>query len=92
MALVHKSYHLDPLESSRLSQRDLLARIFGHHEAETGHVHDEMEFEEQSADSGSDYEMDEYHQGMNLLRGARFLAIFSLALSLLVLPYRARLI
>ena len=61
MALVHTSYHANPLESSRLSQRELLARIFGHHEAESEHP---MDYEESSSDSGSDCEMEEYHEGM----------------------------
>lgn len=60
MALVHPSYHTNPLESSRLSQRELLARIFGHHEAES----EQMDYEESASDSGSDYEMEEYHEGM----------------------------
>ena len=59
MALVHTSYHANPLESSRLSQRELLARIFGHNEAED----ERMDYEESSSDSGSDYEMEEYHEG-----------------------------
>ena len=60
MALVHTSYHANPLESSRLSQRELLARIFGHHQAESEH---HMDYEEGSSDSGSDYEMEEYNEG-----------------------------
>lgn len=59
MALVHTNYHANPLESSRLSQRELLARIFGHG-AESEH----MDYEESSSDSGSDCEMEEYHEGM----------------------------
>lgn len=59
MALVHPSYHTNPLESSRLSQRELLARIFGQHEAES----EQMDYEESSSDCGSDYEMEEYHEG-----------------------------
>lgn len=62
MALVHTSFHANPLENSRLSQRELLARIFGQH-GEDEHVH-EMDYEESSSDSGSDYEMEEYHEGM----------------------------
>ena len=62
MALVHTSFHTNPLESSRLSQRELLERLFGHHEAEDEHVH-RMDYEESSSDSGSDYEMEEYHEG-----------------------------
>lgn len=62
MALVHTSFHANPLESSRLSQRELLERIFGQHEAEDEHVH-HMDYEESSSDSGSDYEMEEYHEG-----------------------------
>lgn len=60
MALVHTSYHANPLESSRLSQRELLARIFGHHQAESEH---HMDYEEGSSDSGSDYEMEDYNEG-----------------------------
>lgn len=58
MALVHTSFHANPLETSRLSQRELLARIFGQHEAGE-HA---MDFEESSSDSGSDCEM-EYNEG-----------------------------
>lgn len=57
MALVHTSFHANPLETSRLSQRELLARIFGQHEAGE-HA---MDFEESSSDSGSDCEM-EYNE------------------------------
>ncbi|XP_068717671.1 SPRY domain-containing SOCS box protein 3-like [Montipora capricornis] len=57
MALVHTNYHTNPLESSRLSQRELLARIFGHHGTEGEHNIDE----DSSSDSGSDYEMEECH-------------------------------
>ena len=60
MALVHTNYHTNPLESSRLSQRELLARIFGHHGTEGEHNIDE----DSSSDSGSDYEMEECHEGM----------------------------
>lgn len=63
MALVHTSFHANPFESSRLSQRELLERIFIQHGAEDEHVH-HMEYEESSSDSGSDYEMEEYHEGM----------------------------
>ena len=63
MALVHTSFHANPFESSRLSQRELLERIFIQHGAEGEHVH-HMEYEESSSDSGSDYEMEEYHEGM----------------------------
>lgn len=63
MALVHTSFHANPFESSRLSQRELLERIFIQHGAEDEHVH-HMDYEESSSDSGSDYEMEEYHEGM----------------------------
>ena len=62
MALVHTSFHANPFESSRLSQRELLERIFSQHGAEDEHVH-HMDYEESSSDSGSDYEMEEYHEG-----------------------------
>ena len=62
MALVHTSFHANPFESSRLSQRELLERIFSQHGAEDEHVH-HMDCEESSSDSGSDYEMEEYHEG-----------------------------
>ena len=63
MALVHTSFHANPFESSRLSQRELLERIFIQHGAEDEHVH-HMDYAESSSDSGSDYEMEEYHEGM----------------------------
>lgn len=63
MALVHTSFHANPFESSRLSQRELLERIFVQHGAEDEHVH-HMDYEESSSDSGSDYEMEECHEGM----------------------------
>lgn len=63
MALVHTSFHANPFESSRLSQREILERIFSQHGAEDDHVH-HMDYEESSSDSGSDYEMEEYHEGM----------------------------
>ena len=61
MALVHANYHTNPLENSRLSQRELLARIFGHHGTE-GEL--QSDYEDSSSDSGSDYEMEECHEGM----------------------------
>lgn len=63
MALVHTSFHANPFGSSRLSQREILERIFSQHGAEDDHVH-HMDYEESSSDSGSDYEMEEYHEGM----------------------------
>lgn len=59
MALVHTNYHTNPLESSRLSQRELLARIFGHNGAEGEHRSD---YEDSSSESGSDYEVEECHE------------------------------
>ena len=50
------------MENSRLSQRELLARIFGYPDRET--EDEPMEVEECLSDSGSDHEMDEYHKGM----------------------------
>lgn len=63
MALVHTSYYAHPLENSRLSQRELLARIFGYPDRETEDEPME-EVEECLSDSGSDHEMEEYHKGM----------------------------
>ena len=63
MALVHTSFRANPFESSRLSQRELLERIFSQHGADDEHVH-HMDYEESSSDSGSDYEMEECHEGM----------------------------
>ena len=61
MALVQTSFYANPLETSRLSQRELLARIFGHQEA-SEHAHG-MDFEESFSDSGSDHEMEECNEG-----------------------------
>lgn len=61
MALVHTSFYANPLETSRLSQRELLARIFSRQEA-SEHVRG-MDFEENSSDSGSDHEMEEFNEG-----------------------------
>ena len=63
MALVHTSFRANPFESSRLSQRELLERIFSQHGDDDEHVH-HMDYEESSSDSGSDYEMEESHEGM----------------------------
>lgn len=63
MALVHTSFRANPFESSRLSQRELLERIFSQHGDADEHVH-HMDYEESSSDSGSDYEMEESHEGL----------------------------
>jgi len=72
MALVHTNYHTNPLESSRLSQRELLARIFGHNGAEGEHRSD---YEDSSSESGSDYEVEECHEGMITFRVLRAWAL-----------------